>query len=177
MNTATNDLTEVTFINPSNKEAFTVPFLTLSPHRLGILAGIRKRYPEPSDMVLQLIGMADADPTLAVVTQLLTGDETEKEKILSTLRLYTNEESDKEAVKRLLTSTIESETKYSSIESRMNSAREYVIAMTDRKDFPKNIKFDVEKNTYSNEFWEAQKPKAVLELGKFFRRTIDECLS
>lgn len=175
--TTEGTLTEITLVNPVTKEPFSVPIKPLSPHNLGVLGNIRIRYQDTSDMIKTFIDMAEADPTLAIVKANMTGGEEFKTGIIQAMEMLVSETGDKDSKKRVLIDVFTKQGKFTEIEKNMKCAYEYIVAMTDRKDFPKEAKFDAKTNNYTEQFWEAQKPKAVLQYGKYFRGVVDECLS
>lgn len=170
-------MTEITLKNPSTNAEFTVPVMSITLHRLGILANIRKRYPSAVDMVNTFLELAEQDPTLSTVEAAMTGTDAQKADMMETLKLFVSDDGDKQTKRNIIIQTFESQSKYTEVAMNIAQGKECIVAMTDWKDYPKGVKFDTKTNTFADEFWDAQNPKAVLQASKFFRREVDECLS
>lgn len=175
--TAQEALTEIILVNPKTKEAFAVPILPLAPHRLGILGRIRGQFQSTEELMEIFADMAEQDPSLELAKQNMTGTDEQKSATLKALENFVRGTGETETKRKVLISIFASQAKYNELERNMYMAHQYIVAMTDRKDFPKECKFDTKANNYIEEFWEAQNPKAVLSIGKFFRRVVEECLA
>ncbi len=154
-------MTEFNYSNPKTNEPATAPILTLSPYRLGQIAPIRKKYPDPNEAILTIFDMAKVDPQLSFVT----GDD--RDKVIALMESFKTGDTDEETTKALLYAIVSKESRFDGVTERLAEAQEYLAVMCE---FPKGVKLDAA-------FWELQSPKEVLRAGKFFRREVEECFS